>query len=85
MASEPLTIALMDRGCRDDGDQEGDGACEQRDAPSNRGGSVGRTAVGVCCHGGGVLVACGVRHCQGGLGNHLLEEVEEEEDGGERL
>lgn len=79
------TVALQERGCHDDRDQEGDGAGVQRDACSGRGGGVGRTAVGVCGHGGGVGVGGGVPPRCGVcavLGDHLLKEEEEEEDGG---
>lgn len=48
------TVMLQERDCHDDGNQKGEGACMQRDACSGRGGGVGRTAVGVCGHGGGV-------------------------------
>lgn len=54
------TVALQERGCHDDGNQEGEGTCAQRDTCSGRGGGVGRTAVGVWCHGGGVGVGGGV-------------------------
>lgn len=50
------TVALQERGCHDDGDQEGEGAWVQRDACSGWVGGVGRTAVGACGHGGGVGV-----------------------------
>lgn len=81
------TVALQERGCHDDGDQEGEGARVQRDACSGCGGGVGRTAVGVCGHGGHVGVEGGVSPRCGFcavLGDHLLEEEEEEEDGGMR-
>lgn len=79
------TVALQGRGCYDDGDQEGEGAWVQRDARSGRGGGVGRTAVGARGHGGGVWVGGGVSARCGicaVLGDHLLEDKEEEEDGG---
>lgn len=86
MGVRASTVALQERGCHDDGDQEGEGARVQRDACSGGGGGVGRTAEGVCGHGGGVGVGGGVPPCCGVcavLGDHLLEE-EEEEDGGMR-
>lgn len=53
------TVALQERGCHGDGDQKGEGACVQRDAFSGDVCGVGRTAVGVCGHGGGVRVGVG--------------------------
>lgn len=83
------TIALQERGCHDDGDQEGEGGGAQRDARSGRGGRVGRTAVGARGHGGGgVGVGGGVSPRCGFcavLGDYLLEDKEEEEDGGVRV
>lgn len=71
------TVALQERGCYDEGEQEGEGAWVQRDTRSSRGGGVGRTAVGACGHGGGVRVGGGVSPSCGfcavlGLGDHLL-------------
>lgn len=57
------TVALQERGCHDDGDQEGEGAWVQRDACSGGAGGVGRTAVGACGHGGGVEAGGGVCPC----------------------
>lgn len=81
------TVALQERGCHDDGDQEGEGAWMQRDPRSGGAGGVGRTAVGACGHGGGVGVGGGVSPRCGlcaVLGEHLLEDAEEKQDGGMR-
>lgn len=78
------TIALQERGCHDDGDQEGEGGGAQRDARSGRGGGVGRTAVGARGHGGGAVGAGGGVSPRCGfcavLGDYLLEDKEEEEE-----
>lgn len=74
VGSRASTVALQQRGCHDDGEQEGDGTCVQRDACSGGLGGVGRTAVDVCGHGGGVGVGGGVSPCCGVcavLGHHL--------------
>lgn len=77
------TVALHKSGSHDDGNQEGEGAgCLQRDARTGRGGGVGRTAEGACCHGSGVGVGGGVSSCCGVcavIGHHLFERGVEEE------
>lgn len=74
-------VALQDRRCHGDGEQEGEGARVQRDARSGGRGGVGRTAVGARGHGGGVEVGGGVPPRRGVcavLGDHLSECREEE-------
>ncbi len=75
------TVALQERGCHDDRDQEGKGAWVQRDACSAGVGGVGRTAVGACGHGGGVGVGGGVSpRCHCAVGSSLKNK-EKKEDG----
>lgn len=67
-------VALQDRRCHRDGEQEGEGGRVQRDARSGGRGGVGRTAVGARGHGGGVDVGGGVAPRRGVcavLGDHL--------------
>lgn len=77
MGVRASTVALQERGCHNDGDQKGgEDAWVQWDTRSSSGSGVGRTAVGVCGHGGSVGVGGGVSPRCGVcvvLGNHLLE------------